>query len=259
MSQILRAEVPSTRATELDPGATDRNHEQSQAGASDRSQSLADTRNRTQVPEIADAADLPKDDVYIFPIKSAVAYAVLQGATIPERTIYDNCQFGRDRNTLKCVRLKGELIVGTESLDAFIHERKKSDAMRGRERPQEIAGDNEQGREHTKGVTTQPSEEMLKVNKELNVRVGQLESDKRELEILNAGNKIVIDKITKDADKFVVQLTEQSRMIGRLETQLQLTAPKDTSSAVDNESTEDRQSSLNNVISEDNVHSGDNS
>ena len=245
---------------ELDSGfgATASDRKQLQAGASGHQHLRAPARNRTQVPEIADAADLPKDDVYIFPIKSAVAYAVLQGATIPERTIYDNCQFGRDRNTLKCVRLKGELIVGTESLDAFIHERKKSDAMRGRERPQEIAGDNEQGREHTKGVTTQPSEEMLKENKELNVRVGQLESDKRELEILNAGNKIVIDKITKDADKFVVQLTEQSRMIGRLETQLQLTAPKDTSSAVDDESTED-QSLLNNMISKDNIHSGDNS
>ena len=260
MSHDLTDEEKLDNVAESSAEATDRNREQSHVSARDHSPLPAGARNRRQVPEIADEADLPKDDVYTFPIKSAVAYAVLLGATIPERTIYDNCQFGRERNTLKCVRLKGELVVGKESLDVFIRERKKCDAMRGtRARSQESASIHEHGHGLEESIVTQPSKAMLKENKELTVRVGQFESDKRELEILNAGNKIVIDKITEEAEKRIVQLTEQSRMIGALETQLRLTAPKETSSALDNEATGDRQSSLNDVNHEDNIQKGDNS
>ena len=258
MSHDLSNEEKLDDVVKSSSEASDR--EQSQVGASDHSQLLAGARNRGEVPEIADEADLPKDDVYTFPIKSAVAYAVLLGATIPERTIYDNCQFGRERNTLKCVRLKGELVVGKESLDVFIRERKKCDAMRGtRAHSQESASIHEHRRGREESIATQPSKAMLNENKELTVRVGQLESDKRELEILNAGNKIVIDKITEEAEKRIVQLTEQSRMIGALETRLRLTAPKETSSALNNEANDDGQSSLNDMISEDNIHNGDNS
>ena len=212
----------------LQETAIARNDKQSRANASDHEQlhAVASKPNSSQGPVLSEEA--PTDDIYVFTIKSAATYAAKKGALIPERTIYDNCQHGRQRNTLKCWQSSvGDslLLVGRNSFDRFIQKRLENDALRSHDQPptSDTASEDEafrkQGREHEK--ITMLEKEVL-----------DLQTENDGLNIAGKAKDMVIAEFKKAREKDQKLLMTQSHRIGVLETEtkfLQLQGPGEPS------------------------------
>ena len=201
------------------------NRKQSQAIASTRVQLHATENNKGDSLGTVVSEEAPNDDVYTFTIKGAEAYAGNKGAIIPERTIYDNCKYGRQRNTLKCWQSKvgdGLILIGRQSLDRYIQKTLEKKALQEKSNFQDKVWVD--GKETVSGARRANDKPGEKEDKEKRVNSSEKDKEIRKLQreiwtlsVDKAGNRKFEEKFDELFAKNTRQLVHVSTYAGRLE------------------------------------------